>query len=102
MINTENFPGFKKIGDRWIAIRAVFYPKLSPNRLNRLLKKSIISKKDIETLKDYKWMLLFDHQTGIEKGFYFDAFDSSMSGYRIKDIFWLTNINNAIARTKGE
>lgn len=102
---TEKFEtkGYTRLPDgRIVANRAVYYPKLSVGKLNRTLRSVKHDLEDIEFLKDCKWMLLYDKQMAVEKGFYHQVivesgwFKNDEPSHYPKSIFWMGNIDYAI------
>jgi hypothetical protein len=67
------------------------------NKLKNLLSKSILTKDDVEDLKDFKYFLLTDKQSAVEKGFYKELIvNQKEKAYVLKDKFWLVNIDSKI------
>ena len=92
--------GFTKLENgSYVSNRAVDYTKLSVGRLNKLLTKDTLTKSDVEDLKDYKFMMLFDKQAAIEKGFLIAVGDKG--SYTPKNAHWITNIDNKIKESGG-
>ena len=77
--------------------RNIWIPNMTKGKLDKLLQKDNLSKDDIEDLKDFKYFLLTDKQSGQEKGFY-QKLQVSQKGdaYVLKDKFLLTNIENKL------
>jgi hypothetical protein len=97
------FLGLTKLANgNWVANRAVYYPSLSVKRLEAILRRTEPRPGDIESLKDYKWMLLFDQQTAREKGF-MNRY-AARGGYVTLPInkFWLVNIDERIRELGGD
>ena len=97
------YPGYTEVEDgRWCANRFVQTLSLSINKLNSLLKKVSGGEREVEQLKDYKWMLLFDQQTAEEKGFCVKYLSDNGGTPVLKDKLWLTNIDSQIRRFGGD
>lgn len=87
-----------------IPYRAVWYPNLSANKLNKLLmkQKEILTEKDKDLLEDYKWMLIYDLQSSVEKGFMVELITDKNpetyngKSYGMKNKFWLVNIDSLL------
>ncbi len=87
-----------------IPYRAVWYPNLSVNRLNKLLskQKEVLTERDKDLLSDYKWMLIYDLQSSVEKGFMIELMTDKKSetyngkSYVMKNKFWLINIDSLL------
>jgi hypothetical protein len=97
-----DFPGYTRLPDgRWVGNRAVCYENMSVHHLNTLLQRALPRLDDIEDLKDYKWMLLFDPQAAEEKGF-LRRYDADHGPVKVlADKFWLTNIDARIRSLGG-
>jgi len=77
--------------------RNIWYPYIKPARLNKLLSKSSIDNKDLELLKDFKYVLLNDRQYCIESGFMIELAVSQIGkAFVFKNKFWLTEIENKL------
>ena len=76
--------------------RNVFIPNMTVSKLKRLLTKPIKTKNDLDDLRDFKYFLLTDRQSAIEKGF-MDSYQSDGSPvYVLKNKFWLVDIDAAL------
>lgn len=97
------FPGFTRLPDGNVAAnRAVFIPSLSVGDLESRLQKLIGDEADVERLKDYKWMMLFDPQTANDKGF-MEPYAADGGHVLVpRNKFWLTNIDDRIASFGGD
>lgn len=75
--------------------------KMTKGRLDRLLGKEVLSKNDVEDLKEYKLFLLTDRQSAEEKGFYklVNVGDNGRPSYMPTDKFRIANIDAAIAKS---
>jgi len=73
--------------------RNIYIPKMTVNRLERLLKKADLTGNDKENLLDYKYFILNDKQSAVEKGFLIPVGDSGASGYVPRNKFWIANID---------
>ena len=77
--------------------RNIWIPNMTINKLKNLLSKSILTKDDVEDLKDFKYFLLTDKQSAVEKGFYKELIvNQKEKAYVLKDKFWLVNIDSKI------
>lgn len=95
------YPGYTRLPNGNVAAnRAVLYTNLSVGRLEALLAREGTAR-DIEALKDYKWMLLFDTQAAVEKGFMDEVADTGAVGVLPKNKFWMTNIDAKISALGG-
>jgi len=87
--------GFTKLQNgQEVSNRTIYYPNLSVNKCNKLLAKSILTDDEIEDLKDYKFMLIFDSQMALEKGFLNSLLEGGTS---LKNPHLLINIDYAIS-----
>lgn len=84
--------------------RNIWLPKLTVQKLEKLLSKSVLTENDKEDLLDYKYMLINDTQSAVEKGFMIEVLTSrnhdtfNGKSYTPKNKSWITNINH---RTEG-
>lgn len=95
--------GFTRLPNgNWVGNRAVFYGDMSVNRLDAMLSRVEPRTDDIEPLKDYKWMLLFDQQAADEKGF-MSRYTADGGAVMVpSNKFWLTNIDERIRVLGGD
>jgi hypothetical protein len=99
----NSFPGFTRLANgNWVANRTVYYPFLSRKRLEVILRRPEPLPIDIESLKDYKWMLLFDHQAAHEKGFMRRYTADGGEVMLPINKFWLVNIDERIRELGGD
>ena len=99
----NTYPGYTEISEGcWCANRTVFIPSLSVGKLNALIKKTTGGEREVEILKDYKWVLLYDQQTAEEKGFYVKYLSDNGGTPVLKNKFWLTDINSQIKKFGGD
>jgi hypothetical protein len=98
-----NFPGFTQLPNgNWVSNRTVDLGKLSVNRLDGLLRSVEVRPDDIDRLKDYKWMLLFDEQTCIDKGFMQSYAADGGPLHVMRNKSWLVNIDERIRVLGGD
>lgn len=98
-----DFPGFTRLPNgNWVGNRSVYYADLSVDRLDAMLRRVEPRPDDIEPLKDYKWMLLFDQQTADEKGF-MHRYKADGGPVMVPvNKFWLVNIDERIRVLGGD
>jgi hypothetical protein len=82
--------------------RNVWIPKMTVTRLERLLRKTHLTDNDKEDLLDYKYLLLNDVQSAIEKGFYYAVDSNCATGYTPKNKHWIANIDYLTAGFKSK
>lgn len=93
----KEFAGFTRLSDgRLVGNRVVDYGSLTPKRLAALLRKENGKEGDIERLKDYKWILLFDATSANEKGFMSRYLADGGFVLGFKNKFWLSDIDSKI------
>lgn len=83
------------------AERGIYLPGMSVGKLERLIAKESPTAKDVESLKDYKYLLLAQQNDAAEKGFMTRVTADHGGFWLPKNKFWLTNIDQAIDRGNG-
>lgn len=76
--------------------RDIWIPNMKVSKLEKLLKKENLTEDDIEDLKDFRFFLLTDKESALDKGFYTAVGDTSASGFILKNKYWLVNINSRL------
>jgi len=84
-----------------VATRTVYLPDIKENGLKKLMSQQELTDNDIEKLKDYKWVLLFDDETSLDRGFKLHLIADGLPVV-FKDKFLLTNINHKISAAGGD
>lgn len=79
------------------AVRNIWIPNMTPEKLSRLLAKTAHSANDVEDLKDFKQFLTTDEQSAVEKGFMVPYNADGGPIWVLKNKYWMTNIEAAIA-----
>lgn len=84
-------------GKEGLEKRNIWIPDMRPNKLDALLATPTKTANDIEDLKDFKYFLLTDLQSAVDKGFYQEIqADQKEPAFALKNKFWLTNIDAAL------
>lgn len=83
--------------------RAIWYPKMTKSRLERILKKQELDQNDIEDLEDFKYLILAEPQNAYEVGLMDELKVSQKErAFSPKNNFWLTNIDRRINEKKSK
>jgi len=73
--------------------RNIWIPKMTCSRLERLLSKSSLTDNNKEDLLDFKYFMLNDAQSALDKGLLVELLVSQKGRATApKKLFWLTNI----------
>lgn len=79
--------------------RNIWIPKMTTSKLERLLTKSTLTANDKEDLLDFKYFMIYEADSALEKGLLVELQVSQIGRATApKRLFWLTNIDD---KTKG-